>query len=95
MNQAPSITIHVPGPLRVYCDGAKEISLSAPTVRAALEQLEIHHASLHRNIRDETGQVRRHLGIFVNSDHVRDLQGLDTALAPGDVVTILPAVSGG
>jgi molybdopterin converting factor small subunit len=26
---------------------------------------------------------------------VRDREGLDTALVPGDVVTILPAVSGG
>jgi molybdopterin converting factor small subunit len=26
---------------------------------------------------------------------VRDLNGVDTTLAPGDVVTILPAVSGG
>jgi len=31
----------------------------------------------------------------VNTDHMRDRNGLDTPLAPGDVVTILPAVSGG
>ena len=68
---------------------------SATTVRAALEELERSHPSLHRNICDETGAVRRHLNVFVNSDHMRDRQGLDTALAPGDVVTILAAVSGG
>jgi molybdopterin converting factor small subunit len=39
--------------------------------------------------------VRRHLNLFVNSDNVRDLQGTSSTLAPGDVVTILPAVSGG
>jgi len=44
---------------------------------------------------DETGRVRRHLNVFVNSDNVRDLDGLDTVLKSGDVVTILPAVSGG
>jgi molybdopterin converting factor small subunit len=32
---------------------------------------------------------------FVNTSHVRDLEGLDTALVPGDVITILPAISGG
>jgi MoaD family protein len=69
--------------------------LSAANVRAALEELERTHPSLHRNICDETGRVRRHINVFVNSSHVRDLEGLDTALAPGDVVTILPAVSGG
>ncbi|MBA0086518.1 MAG: MoaD/ThiS family protein, partial [Acidobacteria bacterium Pan2503] len=44
---------------------------------------------------DETGKVRRHLNVFVNSDNVRDLDGVDTKLTRGDVVTILPAVSGG
>jgi molybdopterin converting factor small subunit len=69
--------------------------VAAHTVRAALEQLGRDHPSLYRNICDETGSVRRHLNVFVNSSHVRDLDGLDTALAPGDVVTILAAVSGG
>jgi molybdopterin converting factor small subunit len=44
---------------------------------------------------DETGAVRRHINLFVNSSHVRDRDGLDTPLAAGDVLTILPAVSGG
>ncbi len=90
-----TITIHIPGPLRDYCDGASELPLSAPNVRAALEQLELRYPALYRNICDETGAVRRHIGLFVNTSHVRDRDGLDTPLVPGDVVTILPAVSGG
>ena len=90
-----SITIHVPGPLLAYSGGASELSLSAPSVRAALEQLERSHPALYRSICDETGRVRRHVNLFVNKHHVRDREGLDTALAPGDVLTILPAVSGG
>ena len=95
MAQALSIRIHVPAMLRCYCEGASELMLSAPNVRAALEHLEGRHPTLHRNICDETGAVRRHVNLFVNSSNVRDLEGLETALAPGDVVTILPAVSGG
>lgn len=64
-------------------------------MRAALEALERSQSALYRNICDETGKVRRHLNVFVNSDNVRDLAGVDTPLAAGDVVTILPAVSGG
>jgi molybdopterin synthase sulfur carrier subunit len=90
-----SVTIRVPAPLRQYCEGAEELPLSAPTVRAALQQLGQSHPSLYRNVCDETGAVRRHINVFVNSSHVRDREGLDTELAPGDVVTILPAVSGG
>ena len=95
MGSAPTITIYVPGPLRTYCAGATELRMSAPTVRAALEDLERNHSDLYRNVCDETGALRRHLNVFVNSDNVRDLNGVDTTLAPGDVVTILPAVSGG
>jgi MoaD family protein len=90
-----AITIQVPGPLRACCAGAAQLSLTAPTVRAALEQIDRRYPSLHRSICDETGAVRRHVNVFVNSSHMRDLNGLDTALAAGDVVTILPAVSGG
>ena len=95
MGPVPIITVFVPGPLRAYCDGATELSLAAPSVRGALDSLEQHHSALYRNICDETGTVRKHLNIFVNADNARDLDGIDTALAPGDVVTILPAVSGG
>jgi sulfur-carrier protein len=90
-----TVTIRVPGALRAYCKGARELSVSAPSVRAALGQLEQTHPSLYRSICDETGAVRRHVNLFVNTAHVRDREGLDTALVPGDVLTVLPAVSGG
>jgi molybdopterin synthase sulfur carrier subunit len=95
MGLSPTITIHILGALRGYCGGASQLSISAHTVRAALESLERSQWALYRNICDETGAVRRHLNVFVNSKNVRDLDGIDTALTPGDVVTILPAVSGG
>lgn len=89
------IRIHVPGPLRDCCGGAAELQLSVPSVRAALEEIERRHPALYRSICDETGTVRRHVNLFVNTSHVRDREGLDTALVSGDVLTILPAVSGG
>jgi molybdopterin converting factor small subunit len=95
MGSEATVTVHVPSALRKYCAGAADLPLSAASVRAALDELERNHPSLYRNLCDETGSVRRHLNVFVNSSHVRDRDGLDTALAPGDVVTILAAVSGG
>ena len=90
-----TITVRLPAALRAYCQGASELSLSAPSVRAALEQLERSHPPLYRSICDETGAVRRHVNLFVNQSHVRDREGLETALVAGDVLTVLPAVSGG
>ena len=93
--KATTVTIQIPGPLSAYCDGASELSLTAASVRAALDELERRHPSLYRNICDETGAVRRHVNLFVNAKHMRDRDGLDTPLQAGDVVTILAAISGG
>jgi sulfur-carrier protein len=90
-----TIAIHIPAPLRSYCGGSSTLSLSAPDVRTALAQIERSHPALYRGVCDETGAVRRHVNLFVNASHVRDREGLDTPLVAGDVLTILPAVSGG
>ena len=95
MDVTPTVTVHVHGALRACCGGATQLSMSAHTVRAVLDDLEQSQSALYRNLCDETGAVRRHLNVFVNSDNVRDLEGLDTMLKAGDVITILPAVSGG
>jgi molybdopterin converting factor small subunit len=90
-----TITVQLPAALRSCCQGSSSLSLSAASVRVALEQIEQRHPSLYRSICDETGAVRRHVNLFVNTAHVRDRDGLDTVLVAGDVLTILPAVSGG
>jgi len=95
MARSATVLIRVPAPLRSCCGGAAELRLSAATVRAVLVELERLYPSLHRSVCDETGAVRRHVNVFVNTSHMRDREGLDTALVPGDEVTILPAVSGG
>lgn len=88
-------SIFVPGLLRDCCGGAAELPTSAASVRRALEQMEAEFPALYRSVCDETGRVRRHVNLFVNADDIRDLDGLDSALAAGDVLTILPAISGG
>ena len=90
-----TITVFIPGVLRSCSAGARELTLSAATVRAALAQLERSHPPLYRSVCDETGAVRRHVNLFVNIENIRDGAGLDTALASGDILTIMPAVSGG
>jgi len=95
MTRPLKITVHVPGPLRDCCAGASELDLSATNLRAVLEELERRYPALYRSVCDETGAVRRHINLFVNTHHMRDRHGLDTPLCPGDEVTILPAVSGG
>jgi sulfur-carrier protein len=95
MTSAANISVHIPVPLRDCCGGSSELRLAAASVRDVLAAFEHGHPALYRSICDDTGSVRRHVNLFVNTNHMRDCHGIDTLLAAGDVVTILPAVSGG
>jgi len=95
IDPAASITVLIPGLLRDCCAGRSEVDLHGTDVRTLLTEMERTFPKLYRNICDETGAVRRHVNLFVNTNNMRDREGMDTPLAPGDTVTILPAVSGG
>ena len=95
VSEIPSLVVFVPAPLRQYCNHVAELTVSAGSVRDLLGEMERTQPQLYRNVCDETGAIRRHLNVFVNDDNVRDLDGVATRLRRGDVVTILPAVSGG
>jgi len=43
---------------------------------------------------DEKG-LRRFVNVYLNDEDVRFLGGLETTVADGDNVTVLPAVAGG
>lgn len=90
-----NVTVRIPPPLRECCAGETELPLEASSVGEALEILERDYPALHVRVCDETGAVRRHVNLFVNRSHVRDLDGLSSKLQSGDVVTIMQAVSGG
>ncbi|GDY23504.1 MoaD family protein [Verrucomicrobiota bacterium] len=92
---ATTIAVSIPTPLRDCCRGAAELSIPATDLHVVLAELERRYPRLHRSICDETGAVRRHINLFVNTHHMRDRDGLATRLAAGDVVTIMTAVSGG
>ncbi|MCC6409804.1 MAG: MoaD/ThiS family protein [Planctomycetes bacterium] len=89
------ITLQLSALLRDYVGGKGELSLEARDVRALLRVLESEHPKIHRSICDDTGAIRRHVNVFVNDDHIRELGDLDAKLKPGDVVSLFQAVSGG
>jgi molybdopterin synthase sulfur carrier subunit len=91
------IVVQLSPSLSAYSRTKAEFGLAGSTVRAALAELAQAHPAVYQSICDETGSVRRHINLFINSALVRarDPAGLDVRLRPGDVLTIWPAVSGG
>lgn len=92
---ATHVIVNLSGPLRAYSGGAASISVEADSVGESLRAMKRECPTVYTCLCDEAGAVRRHIGIFVNRTHVRELAGLDTPLARGDVLTIMTAVSGG
>ena len=90
-----AVTIQLSSLLRAYCGGTSDFRIDAASVREALVEIERLHPALYRSVCDETGAVRRHVNVFVNTHSIRDGEKLETRLTPGDVVTIIQAVSGG
>jgi sulfur-carrier protein len=73
----------------------KTVETECSTVLAMIEELESQYPRLRLRIRDEVGDVRRFVKVFVNGDSIDELQGLQTPLASRDQVDILHSIQGG
>jgi molybdopterin converting factor small subunit len=89
------VTIRIPTPLRTYTGGSDEVRVQAGTVGEALAALGAAHDGVLARVLSPEGELRQFVNVFVGSRNVRSLQGLATPLAPGDVISIVPAVAGG
>jgi molybdopterin synthase sulfur carrier subunit len=93
-----NVTVRLPASLRPLAGGGATHAVDlgdGATVADLLDRLAVDQPGLHRRLRDEQGELRTHVNLFVAADNIRDLDGPATALADGAEVTVLPAVSGG
>ena len=99
-----AVRIRVPSQLRQLTDGANEVDVEigggggageGATLAEVLKELDAAHAGFAERLFDESGQLRRFVNVFVADEDVRFLQGLETPVAVGQVVSIVPAVAGG
>jgi molybdopterin converting factor small subunit len=81
----------VRGPLRKLAGGRSEHELPGTSVVQLLRALELRHPDMRGWILDERGVIRRHINVFVNGER----GGEATAVASGDRVEVLPAITGG
>ena len=90
-----SVTVRIPTQLRSLTAGVGEVEVEALTVREAIDLLERDHPGMRARLLDDRGALRRFVNLFVADEDVRFLQGLDTGLAAGTTLSIIPAVAGG
>lgn len=92
------VMVLVPSVLRGDAGGASKLELDLPpeaSLGDLLDAIAEAHPRLERRIRDEQGQVRRYVNVFVDGDESRHLSGLATPLREGGEVQVVPSVAGG
>ena len=87
--------IKIPPVLRPQTGGMAEIEVEGSSVADVLRSLAEAHSGTKSQIFDEDGELNRYVNVYLNDEDVRVLDGLQTPVAEGDTVVILPAMAGG
>jgi sulfur-carrier protein len=89
------VTVRIPTQLRELSGGASEVTADGGTVASVLAELEASHPGFGARLFDDGGQLRRFVNVFVADEDIRFLDGVNTPVAEGQTVSIVPAVAGG
>ena len=87
--------VRIPAALKYYVDNHSELDIPASSVTELLAALAEHYPTVKFHLLDSDGNLRRHFNIFVNGEHISELDGLDTALNSEDKVILLASAAGG
>ena len=90
-----SVTVRIPTQLRSLSGGAAEVSVEGSTVAEVLKALDGAHPGFGERLFDDKGELRRFVNVFLADEDIRFLNGIDTPVTEGQVVSIIPAVAGG
>lgn len=91
----PTVTLHIPTPLRSATDNQATVEAQGDTVRAALHNLVERYPDLKSNLYTDDGALRQFVNIYLDDDDIRYLDGPDTALTDGAELSIVPSIAGG
>jgi len=87
--------VQIPSPWRGLAGGKRLVAARGRTVGEALANLVARYPGLRPRLRDETGELRSFVLVFLNGQDIRSQQGEDTPLGAGDQLALLPALEGG
>jgi adenylyltransferase/sulfurtransferase len=90
-----AITIQVPTALRSFTDRQGEVKVEGGSVGAAVAALAAAYPALKGHLFQDDGGLRSFINVFVGDTNIKKLQGLDTPLADGAVIMLVPAIAGG
>ncbi len=88
-------SVRIPTSLRSFSKKQDEVRAAGATVGEVLRNLEKSCPGIGARLFDDKGAVRRYVNIFHNDEDIRFLKELETPVADGDRLSIIPAIAGG
>lgn len=88
-------TVIIPTPLRRFTNGVEIVEVEARTIATIFAELDERFPGIHERLCESTGELRRFINVYVNGEDIRFLARLETEVAPGAEVSIVPAIAGG
>ena len=88
----------LPGLLRDLADGAAELPVELgveASLASVLDEAFRPWPILASRVRDERGEIRRHVNVFVDGEDAKRAAGVQTPVSPTSTVHVINAVSGG
>ena len=89
------ITVQIPSALRRFTSGAGSLACAAKDLEELFSALDDKFPELKSHLRDDKGQIRRFINIYVNEEDIRFLGGAAYAFQEGDEVLLVPSIAGG
>jgi molybdopterin synthase sulfur carrier subunit len=89
------VQVKVPTILRGRTGGEPVVEGQGATLRELLKDLDSRYPGFAASVITDEGDLHRFVNVYLNDEDVRYLGALETDVADGDVVSILPAVAGG
>ena len=89
------VLIRIPTPLRRMTNGLDKVQTEAADLTELIQKLDTDYPGFKARLLDDAGELRYFVNIYLNGEDVRFLKGLQTSIASGDEVSIVPAVAGG
>ena len=90
-----NITVQIPTALRRLTAGNARVTCTATNLDQLFSLLDKEFPDLKPHLRDEAGQIRRFLNVYVNEEDIRFLGGNAYAFKDGDEVLLVPSIAGG
>lgn len=88
-------TVRVSHVISYYTDRQTSFEVPGATALEAIQNAVAKYPQLKFHVFDSGGNLRRHINLFVNDVHVKELNGNATEVGEKDVVRILAAAAGG